>query len=62
MNAKPDLQAIKSANGDRKRRETAIHRIIDDYRAGSNDEHCMRKICQLMKRAVKTARPLWDQG
>lgn len=50
MSHKPDLQAVKSANGDRKRLLQSIHRILDDHRSGSNDAHCMKMIRHVLRR------------
>lgn len=53
MSHKPDLQSVKSANGERKRRETAIHRIIDRHKPGWNDKECMTEIRKVLHRGVK---------
>ncbi len=55
MSHKPDLQAIKSANGERKRRETAIHRVIDAYVRGKSPDYCMREICQIIGRIPRVS-------
>lgn len=52
MSHKPDMQAVKSANGDRKRRETIIHRIIDHHKPGWNDKECMLEIRKVLRRGL----------
>lgn len=52
MTGQPNLQAIKSANGDRKRRETNIHRIIDHHKPGWNDKECMLEIRKVLRRGL----------
>lgn len=52
MSHKPDLQAAKSANGDRKRRETTIHRILDRHKPGWNDKECMLEIRKVLRRGL----------
>lgn len=55
MSHKPDLQAVKSANGERKDRETKVHRVIDAYVRGKNPDACMREICQITGRIPRNS-------
>jgi hypothetical protein len=42
----------KNANAHRKQRETSIHRVIDRYRTGQNDEACMLEIRMIVGRTI----------
>lgn len=55
MSEKPNLQAIKSANGDRKRRLQSIHRVIDNYRPERNADACMMEICRQLGRVPRVS-------
>lgn len=45
-----DVHHAKSAGSDRKKRETAIHRIIDQYNQGRGASACMDEIKRILGR------------
>ncbi len=54
MTAIPDrLHKAKAAASDRKKRETAIHRIIDEYQQGRGATACMDEIKRILGRKGK---------
>ncbi len=51
MNTVPDaIRQAKSAGSDRKKRETAIHRILDQYQQGRGASACMDEIKRILGR------------
>lgn len=51
MNAPPKpISQAKAATSERKKRETAIHRVIDGYRKSVNGDECMEEIMRILKR------------
>ncbi|MDX3973274.1 hypothetical protein [Shinella sp.] len=55
MSEKPDIQAIKTANGDRRKRLQSIHRVIDTYRPSRNADACMQEVCRILHREPRGA-------
>lgn len=43
-------QDARNAASQRKRRETSIHRVIDQHRPGKNDQACMEEIKRILGR------------
>jgi hypothetical protein len=51
MSAIPQpIHQAKAANSDRKKRETAIHRILDQYQQGRGASACMDEIKRILGR------------